>query len=181
MIHTANGYRWGPAMLVFRAHGHHPVGQGAIRPLGKGRPSVHANAKTLKPWRKTIAEAAQKAIQAHRDPEMFPLRGPLAAYLLFTMPYGKTAARERRQYPTVTSATNSDIDHLERAVYDALKGTAIVDDCQIVDAQHPKTYPTGSTPYAHPLADSTPGVLVALYQLPQEAHDGESETVPHPA
>jgi hypothetical protein len=32
-----------------------PVPQGAIRSLGTGRPSVHANAKSLLPWREQIA------------------------------------------------------------------------------------------------------------------------------
>jgi hypothetical protein len=33
-----------------------PVPQGAIRSLGTGRPSVHANAKALHPWRQMVAQ-----------------------------------------------------------------------------------------------------------------------------
>jgi len=158
-------YVWGPPVLTFTCPGQ-PIGQGQIRHLGKGRPAVHANGKRLKPWRQAIAQAATQAIAQHPTPGMFPLDLALATLLVFTMPWSRAAAKEGRLYPTVNSILNSDLDHLERAVYDAMKGVAIVDDSLVVDSRHPKTYPRGTSPQAHPLALPEPGVTIRLYLLP---------------
>ncbi len=158
------GYVWSPPVLTFTVLGQ-PVGQGRIRSLGKGRPSVHANAKRLKPWRAAVKAAAQTALAGLPESEQFPLTVAVAAELLFTLPYPAVAARKDRPFPVVTSSTNPDIDHLERAVYDALKGVVIADDALVIDARHPKTYPAGVCRYAHPRALDCPGLRVSIYRV----------------
>ncbi len=60
--------------LVITAFGV-PVTQGSIRSLGAGRPSVHSNAKRLKPWRVTVKEAALDALPDRDVDAHWPLRG----------------------------------------------------------------------------------------------------------
>lgn len=111
-----------------------PIGQGNIRHLGKGRPAVHQNAKTLKPWRKAIVDATQQAMSDRGLTK--PLDGPLHLLAVFTMPRGKTV---KRAEPTVPP----DLDHLLRALGDALKDAqAITDDARIVAATIRKRYET---------------------------------------
>lgn len=102
-----------------------PIGQGNIRHLGKGRPAIHQNAKTLLPWRADIADAAAKAMADAGFTE--PFDGPLMLDpIVFLMPRGKTV---RRAQPTVPP----DLDHLLRALGDALtRAGAIADDARIV-------------------------------------------------
>ncbi|WP_327066776.1 RusA family crossover junction endodeoxyribonuclease [Kitasatospora sp. NBC_01302] len=50
--------------LLITVHGT-PAGQGQISFLGKGRPAIHTNHATLKPWRRTIVEAATAAAETH--------------------------------------------------------------------------------------------------------------------
>ncbi len=61
--------------LVITAFGT-PVTQGSIRSLGAGRPSVHSNAKRLKPWRVTVKEAALDALPDLDVDAHWPSRGP---------------------------------------------------------------------------------------------------------
>lgn len=147
-----------------------PVGQGQIRSLGKGRPAVHANGATLKPWRNDVAEAAREAIAdlatacdlLDREPVgPFPLLGPIAVRAVFTVRKPKTVDRE---YPTVNSRYNSDTDHLLRAILDAMSKVVYLDDAQVIDPHPVKTYPAGC-PGAHRLASGVPGVRVWIYTV----------------
>ncbi len=61
--------------IVITAYGT-PVTQGSIRSLGAGRPSVHSNAKRLKPWRVTVKEAALDALPSRDVDAHWLSRGP---------------------------------------------------------------------------------------------------------
>jgi Holliday junction resolvase RusA-like endonuclease len=170
---TSNGsMRWlwdaSPEGLEFTATGQ-PVGQGRISVFrGHG---VHTNAKRLRPWRETIRDAAQRELaSAGPDRAAALLAGPVVVNRYYTLPYSPTAAKQNRLHPTVTSSTNPDIDHLDRALFDALAPKdkqawrVLRDDAQIVGGDSWKTYPAG-TPAAHPRALPQPGVYVQIYPI----------------
>jgi Holliday junction resolvase RusA-like endonuclease len=156
-------YRTGASVLAFDAIGP-PVGQGAIRHLGKGRPAIHQNAKTLLPWRDVIGYRALAAMRGH--PCGWPIAKvlPVAVDLTFTVPKPAVVAERRRTYPV----TRPDIDHLERAVLDALTIAGVwVDDSQVVAVSKRKTYPA-----EHPRALRVPGLSVAVYVINADAPGG---------
>lgn len=110
-----------------------PVPQGSIRHLGRGRPAVHSNAKTLEPWRKTVQWAAEEALGTTG-----PITGPVRVEMTFTVPKPLSAPKRRRTWPTA----RPDVDKLVRAVGDALTAAgAWHDDAQIVELTARKVYP----------------------------------------
>lgn len=147
----------GEPALAFTVYGA-PVGQGALSFLGKGRPAVHSNRKTLYPWRNRVRDAALAAIVEHG--EWIPLECPVAVDRYYTMPRPASRDGQRRPHPVVNSALNFDIDHLDRAVFDAMKGTVYVDDALIVGGMHWKAYPGG-----HPDCPPEVGVTIRVYPL----------------
>jgi Holliday junction resolvase RusA-like endonuclease len=133
-----------------------PIGQGAIRSLGRGRPSVHANAKVLKPWRADITAAVAEALE-HITWLEGPLPGPVAAGMTFTVPKPKAAPKRRHTYPI----TRPDLDHFVRAGLDAIVSAgALRDDAQVVELMAVKCYP-GEHPHAMPV----PGLDLRLFQI----------------
>lgn len=156
-------YRLLGPVLSFEVRGV-PVPQAAIRPLGKGRPAVHENAATLKPWRNRVAAVAHNEIAAARRlGYTFPLAGPLGMHLHFSVPKPKSAPKTRRTFPDV----RPDLSHLVRAVEDALSlpacapgVRAIGNDGQIVYELTTKAYPGEEQQ-----ALDEPGVLIRVYQI----------------
>lgn len=108
-----------------------PVGQGRISFMGKGR-AVHSNAATLKPWREAIRTAAVEAMA-----ERPPFDGALCLSASFTLAKPTSAPKTRRTY----ASKRPDLDHLLRAVGDALQGVAFVDDARLVLIEACKCYP----------------------------------------
>jgi Holliday junction resolvase RusA-like endonuclease len=150
-------YRQTGPVLCFHVLGT-PAPQGAIRHLGAGRPAIHQNAKTLKPWRAQIQDAAEQAI-AEQVPwnYVFPVAGPVGLYVCFTMPKPKSAPKRRTTWPT----TRPDLSHLLRAAEDALVAAgAFKDDSQIVTTQTDKAYPG-----EHIQALHIPGALIRVYTI----------------
>lgn len=120
-----------------------PVTQGAIRSLGQGRPSVHANAKTLKPWRLAVKDAAMAVAGDLR------FTGPVAVDCVyyFDRPAGHYGTGRNAHLvkdsapPYPATRTCGDIDKLDRAIYDALTDAGIWhDDSQVVDGWHAKRW-----------------------------------------
>lgn len=128
-------------VLRFTAHGK-PATQGSIRSLGAGRPSVHANAKTLKPWRQTIASAAADAMTGWAR-----LEGPVHVDVVFAFDLPSSAPKRRRIWPITRSS--GDVDKLARALLDALQDSGVLkDDAQVVRLVAEKTW-TGEHPQLH--------------------------------
>lgn len=147
-------YERGPAVLQVIVLGH-PVPQGSIRSLGRGRPSVHANAARLLPWRGRMCGELQASVLTGRGG--FPLTGPVVVDLSCTMPKPKAAPKRRRTFPV----TAPDLDKLARAVGDALQESGVVgNDSQIVEWCARKVFPG-----EHRLALSSPGVLITVSQI----------------
>lgn len=133
-----------------------PVGQGNITTYARGH-SVHGNAKTLKPWRNTVALAAEVAMANNPGPRPYPLTGPAALYVCFTVRKPVSAPKRRRIYPI----TRPDLSHLLRAVEDALTAAGVWrDDSQVVDERAVKAYPG-----EHPDALPVPGALIRIYPV----------------
>lgn len=149
---------YGP-FLVAKVRGL-PVGQGAIRHLGAGRPAIHANAKTLKPWRAQIQAAVEEHIDTHwgdTDMGRAPQEGPVGLLACFTMPKPKSAPKRRRTWPD----RRPDLSHLLRAAEDAVVASgAIRDDSQFVDEHIVKAFPG-----EHAWALHVPGLWLALYEV----------------
>jgi crossover junction endodeoxyribonuclease RusA len=114
-----------------------PVPQGAIRSLGTGRPSVHANAKSLHPWRQMVAQQVRWQMGDAGLHE--PLEGPMVLTATFVMPRPKSAPKSRW-----APDRRPDLSHLVRALEDAIvMGGGVVDDSQFVTEHVSKTYPAG--------------------------------------
>ncbi len=132
--------------IIITAYGS-PVTQGSIRSLGAGRPSVHSNAKRLKPWRQTVHEAALDAMRLHDR-----LDGPVQVRLLFCLDRpmghygrGRNAGTVRGSAPRHPATRSSgDIDKLSRSCLDSLVSAGVmVDDSQVVDLRARKTWAGG--------------------------------------
>jgi len=148
----------GPPTIEATVYGF-PVGQGNIRSLGKGRPSVHQNAKTLLPWRVSVKLAIEEQCGQGGGitTRKATLDGPLRVDLVFTVAKPKSAPKRRRTWPI----TRPDLDHLARAVLDAItQSGAIRDDSQAVDLRARKVYPGEGID-----ALASPGVVVRVWAL----------------
>lgn len=148
---TASSTTTGP-VLTFIAHGT-PVGQGNIRHLGKGRPAIHQNAKTLLPWRDTLHNAAIAAIG---DRSGFPVDDPVRITMTFTVPKPTGAPKRRRIWP----AKRPDLDHYCRGALDAITHVVLTDDARVVELYAAKRYPLEGDD-----ALTYPGVIIRLYPL----------------
>lgn len=108
-----------------------PVPQGSIRSLGKGRPSVHANAAALLPWRGHVQIEAERALGGRA-----PLEGPVEVSLAFYVARPRSAPK-RIIWPT----KRPDIDKTSRAVLDALTAAGVwLDDSQVVSLHASKAF-----------------------------------------
>lgn len=125
-----------------------PVPQGSKSFKGttrSGRAILVESAKGLKPWRALVQKAIAAAmVAAPRPPHGWPLLGPVAIDLVFTVPKPKAAPKRRITWPIVAP----DVDKLVRAALDAATYAGLFgDDAQVVDVHAFKVYP-GETPGA---------------------------------
>lgn len=105
-----------------------PVQQGskiAVLPKNARRPVViDDNSKTLRPWRKSVKAAAEKA---WRDEGRSPIGDPVQVEISFV--FTPTASNPDRHWRYV----QPDLDKLERALYDGLvDGKLLRDDSLVV-------------------------------------------------
>jgi len=138
-----------------------PIAQGSKAFKGvsrSGRAILVESAKGLKPWRANVATAIRAAItRTDEPPAGWPLLGPVAIDLCFTMPRPKAAPKTRRTWPVV----KPDIDKLERAVLDAGTTAGLWgDDAQVVDVHAWKVYPLET-----PRALRAPGLHAVVYLI----------------
>lgn len=110
------------------------------------------NAKTLKPWRRTLKESAEAAV----GPGWQPLIGPLRVELLFAFPRPASHPKKRRTWPT----HHKDADKLARACLDALTDAKIWrDDGQVVDLRAVKDW------CGPAVEQNTPGVVISITRI----------------
>lgn len=105
-----------------------PVQQGsksAALPKGGGKPVLFdQNAKTLRPWRKAVKQAAERV---WRDEGRVPIGDPVQVEISFV--FTPTMSDPDRHWRSVTP----DLDKLERALYDGLvDGRLLRDDSLVV-------------------------------------------------
>ena len=121
-----------PFGALFTVYGK-PQPQGSAKAFfvkSLGRPVITSDNAKLKPWRQQLSGTAESLGIAPAAREV-----PIAVMLDFYFEKPKAAPKRRRK-PIV----KPDIDKLVRAVLDALTGTLIGDDAQVVDIHARKHY-----------------------------------------
>ena len=163
-------------VLTFALHGL-PISQGSKAYKGhrRGKPVLVESAKGLKPWRGMLQTAIARAMLQWSDapPHGFPLLGPLAVDLCFTMRRPVSAPKNRRTWPIVYP----DLDKLCRAVFDVgklIQPTPLWhDDSQVVDLRAWKVYPSETR-----RALTQPGLAAAVYLIdPPRVAGGEQRAL----
>jgi Holliday junction resolvase RusA-like endonuclease len=114
---------------------------------GKPVPILMESSAKVKPWRAAVAEAAD---------ECTPLVGALAASMIFTLQPPLRMPKDR-----VLPSCTPDLSKLLRSTEDALKGTAWLDDAQVVEYRDTGKYYPGQ----HPLALDAPGVVIRIWKI----------------
>jgi len=118
--------------FAFRVVGR-PVPQGAMRPVVAGGRlrAIHKEGKRLRAWRDSVTWEAVRARGARSIP--FPKPIAVSLYLRFLLP---GPIRPKAAEPV----SRPDLQHLVRAVEDALTGILYDDDSQIVFLDAAKQY-----------------------------------------
>ncbi len=140
-------------MIKFTAYGV-PAPQGSKKFVGikNGRGMMVESSKRLRPWRGIVLDAALTERIAHG-----PIKGPVRATMVFTMPKPKSAPKTRRTWPDKAP----DLDKLARAVGDSLTDSGIIeDDSRIVTLHLAKRFP-GEGKFAL----DVPGVVVMIESM----------------
>jgi len=105
---------------------------------GKNYPVVVSNPKKapITQWKADIKSAYQN-LPLFGDP---PLSGPLKVAIDIFLPRPKRLMRRRDPDGPVLHIAKPDRDNVEKAILDALKGVAFVDDCQVCAGEVRKFY-----------------------------------------
>ncbi len=157
--------------LFLRVHGS-PAAQGSKRAVihrSTGRPVVIEQSQKVKPWRADVKAAAEQAC-ATAGPDRFPLDGPVALDITFTLPKPASAPKTRRTWPD----RRPDLDKLLRSTLDALQAAGVYrNDGQVIQCGHRKVYPG-----EHIQALTVPGAVIYVYTVrgdppPRSAVDGQ--------
>lgn len=125
-------------MISFRVAGE-PKTQGSMSAfVVKGRAVVvqggsKARRESLGSWREAVAAEARRALDGAGL-----ITGPVALTLMFGLPKPASTPKRRRAWPI--GARSGDVDKLARAVMDALTGTVLRDDAQVVSLVVEKDY-----------------------------------------
>ncbi len=155
-------YQRSVPVLTFALHGL-PISQGSKSFKGisrSGRAIMVESSKALKPWRTNVQTVIRAVMQAGSTPTPaagWPLLGPVAVELCFTMRKPVGAPKTRRTWPIVAP----DIDKCARAVLDAATLAGLWhDDSQVVDLHAWKVYPLET-----PRALRQPGLHATVYLI----------------
>ncbi len=160
-------YQRSVPVLTFALHG-------VVQPQGSktgfirgGKVVLVEAVKGLKPWRAAVRLAIEAAMTRTAPPALgWPILGPVAVELIFTMPKPKSAPKLRRTWPIV----KPDVSKLARAVEDSATDAGLWgDDSQVVDLHAWKVYPLET-----PRALRQPGLHATVYLIdPQGPAAGE--------
>jgi Holliday junction resolvase RusA-like endonuclease len=151
--------------LTVVVHGR-PAPQGSKKYAGHRRNAASGRisavlveqSKRVKPWRALVTAAVRQALATAPGP--FPLDGPLAAEIVFTVRKPASAPKRRRTWPVTRDS--GDLDKLQRSTFDGIADAgAVVDDSRIIRVTAEKTFPL-----EHPEALPEPGAIIRLYTLP---------------
>ncbi len=153
-------YERSAAVLTFALHGL-PISQGSKSFKGfsrSGRAIMVESSKALKPWRTMVQTVICAAKTATPQPNLgWPLLGPVAVDLCFTMRKPAGAPKLRRTWPVVYP----DVDKCARSVLDAATLAGLWgDDAQVVDLHAWKVYPLET-----PRALRQPGLHATVYLI----------------
>jgi crossover junction endodeoxyribonuclease RusA len=151
-------YERSAPVLVFTVHGL-PKPQGsksAFISKKTGKLLVTEAVKDSPAWRRKVRDNIALGMRATPPPlEGWPLLGPIAVDLIFTMPRPVSHPKRRRTWPFA----KPDVDKLTRAVLDAgTQAKLWLDDAQVVDVHAAKAYPLEA-----PGALASPGVHAVVY------------------
>lgn len=152
----------GPApALRFRVTGL-PIPQGSKRIGKRGKKAIilDDNDKVLKPWRKSVTDAAELAIY----PQQFtwqPIVGPVRIAVLFGFARPASHPKGRRTWPTGIG-TVGDVDKLARAVMDACTDAKVWrDDALVVELHTVKDW----CGYGAARLLTVPGCVVRIWRI----------------
>lgn len=136
-----------------------PAPQGSKKFVGMagGHGVLVESSKRVKPWRQDIVKAAKEAMAG-----LAMFDGPLQVKMVFTLPKPSSAPKRKRTWPN----KKPDVSKLARSTEDALVTAGTIrDDSRIVEySRLAKVFP-GEDPDAL----SSPGVLIEIHCLDQEA------------
>ncbi len=109
-------------------------GPGSGKKKGK---TVHyvPKAHPVHAYKETVALKAKEALMARA--EAWDKEGPMGARLTFCLACPKGLPMEET---SPWASGKPDLDNLVKAVLDAIKGSLLVDDCQVVRLESTKTY-----------------------------------------
>ena len=138
-------------MLTFNVNGMEPATQGSKRALPNGV-MLETN-KRLRPWRSHITDAA---LSTNHPLTTAPVSISITFRFLRPRSHFNKSGLSPRAPQHLTSKQKGDIDKLSRAVLDALTGTLLYDDSQVVQLSAQKRYIT---------PDEHPGALITIIPL----------------
>lgn len=148
-----------------------PAPQGskkAFRHRATGKIITQEMSKYVRPWRAEVQRAAQAALLTRYDQGRFPLAGPLAVDMIFTLARPKSHYRTGRNAHLLRDSAPArptgapDLSKLARATEDALTEAGVwKDDAAVVEYRRlAKVYPDSD-----PDALDQPGVLIRIHPL----------------
>lgn len=137
-----------------------PAPQGSKRFVGMrgGRAVLVESSKAVKPWREAVQDAVLYTTRIYGTPSDWPLAGPLAASMVFTLAKPVSAPKRRRTWPD----RYPDLSKLVRATEDALTDCGLwEDDARVIRYDLlAKVFP-GEDPQAL----DRPGVRISVRRL----------------
>jgi crossover junction endodeoxyribonuclease RusA len=154
--------------IVFFAPGR-PVTQGSKVPIAykeKGTGRLRATLRedrsrlfVLASWRSVVAARALEAVRYFGV--SFAAKEPVELWLEFLLSRPRTLARKHRH-----PAVRPDLDKLERAIKDAMRGVAYVDDGQVCEVHKRKRYRRPE--------ELSEGVIILARDMPEEGTGGQT-------
>lgn len=124
-----------------------------------GRLVMVESSKKVKPWREAVRAAALTALNnmTREQRRTFPMDGPLAVRMVFTLPKPTSAPKRTRTWPI----RYPDVSKLARSTEDALTKVIWADDARVVE------YDRLAKVFAHedPEALDEPGVLIEIRRV----------------
>lgn len=146
-------------MITFNVDGMEPATQGSKRALPNGV-MLETN-KRLRPWRSHISDAA---LSTNLPLTTEPVSISIVFRFLRPRSHFNKSGLSAKAPQHLTSKQKGDIDKLSRAVLDALTGTLLHDDSQVVQLSAHKRYAA---------ANERPGALITIIPLEtRQPHSG---------